>query len=435
MAKIKTQYSCSSCGYSSGKWLGKCPACEEWNSFEENIISSFNNSAREARPAQVKNFAEAINIKSGSNFLATEIEEFDNSLAGGIELGSLILLGGEPGIGKSTLTLQICSAFIKNKKSVLYVSGEEGLNQVAKRAQRINNNLQELKFIQEYNIEIICATAEELKPDLLIIDSIQVMFSENLSGSSGSVNQVRLCTEKIMELCKRTGITVIIIGHVTKDGNLAGPRVLEHLVDVVIQLDGSRTQDLRFVRCMKNRFGPTNEVGILEMNNEGLKSVVNPSEKLLEGRPLSAIGSSLACIMEGKRPLVIEIQALCSKTVFGYPKRSANGCDLNRVNMLIAVLQKYLKLDLISQDVYINVVGGIKINDPASDAAICAAIISSFLKRPLPKNKVYMGEVGLSGEIRKSSFLDRRLNEINKLKLQYNDESSELSILFSLTKS
>lgn len=382
---------------------------------------------RQARPLKPISLSGILQTAQETQKVATALSEFDNALSGGIDIGSLVLLGGEPGIGKSTLTLQICDAFIKQNKSVLYVSGEEGLNQVAGRAYRLSSALGAMQFIQEYSVEKITATAKEQKPDLLVIDSIQVIHSEDLTGSAGSISQVRLCTEIIMEYCKRNSATAIIIGHVTKEGSLAGPRVLEHLVDIVIQMEGSRTQDLRLVRILKNRFGPTNEVGVLEMAANGLQSISNPSEKMLAERPQNAIGSSLTCVMEGKRPLIVEIQALCTKTVFGYPKRSATGYDVNRLNMLIAVLQKYLRLDLINQDIYINIVGGFRVQDPAADLAVCAAIISSLKQKALPAELVYLGEVGLSGEIRKSYMLERRIKEISNVGLKTGDLLTRVS--------
>lgn len=379
-------------------------------------------------PLKPINLAKGLNLPA-ANKQASGIREFDNALSGGLESGSLILLGGEPGIGKSTLTLQICAAYARANKKVLYVSGEESLNQVAGRARRVDMALGAIGFLQEYSAEVIAATVTAEKPDLLVIDSIQVIHSEGIPAASGSVSQVRRCAEILLEVCKRENITALIIGHVTKDGNLAGPRVLEHLVDTVIQLEGSRDQDLRLARVLKNRFGPTNEVGILAMEKQGLISVDNPSGRVLAERPPKAIGSALTCVLEGNRPLLVEIQALCTKTVFGYPKRSSTGYDLNRLNMMAAIIQKYLGLDLLNQDIYINVVGGFRVQDPAADLAVAAAIISSLNKIPLPENQVYLGETGLSGEIRASHSLAKRLAEIKNLGLSAENKIKRLSDL------
>jgi DNA repair protein RadA/Sms len=417
--KLKTVYICSSCEFETFKWIGKCPQCDAWNKFVEDVVNvsttkkkSLSLSPRKthiASPISLTSFNRKIKAKS-----ITGIKEFDRVMGDGMVRGSLTLLSGEPGIGKSTLTLQIANSIAKNQK-VLLISGEESIEQISRRASRLNLNEKNLTAINEFNLEAILETIKKEKANFVIIDSIQVISSLDLPSAAGSVTQVRYCTERIMELAKTSNITVILTGHVTKDGNLAGPRVLEHLVDVVIHLEGDRFQQFRILRANKNRFGSCNEVGIFEMNEKGLQEVKNPSAQFLEGRKQNAIGSAITVAMEGTRPFLVEVQALVSTSPFGYPKRTANGFDLNRLQILIAVLEKHGKLSLQNQDVFVNIVGGIKLTEPAADLAVLMAIASSFLKKPLPRDSAVFGEVGLSGELRKSSHSDKREKEAKKL--------------------
>ncbi|MBI4231696.1 DNA repair protein RadA [Candidatus Peregrinibacteria bacterium] len=412
--KLKTVYICRNCQFENQKWTGKCPECFAWNSFEEDIVEK--QSTLSLNPRKIQTVSPSIlNDSMGlKKRISSNIQEFDRVIGNGIVPGSLTLLSGEPGIGKSTLTLQIASKLAENNK-VLIISGEESIEQIANRAGRLNLNQKNLQALNELKLEIILETLKQEKPSIAIIDSIQVISSLDLPSGAGSITQVRYCTEKIMELAKTTRTPIILIGHVTKDGNLAGPRVLEHLVDTVLHLEGDRYQNLRLLRAVKNRFGSCNEVGIFEMTENGMEEVNNPSEQLLEGRKENAIGSAITVSMEGTRPMLIEVQALVSVSPFGYPKRTANGFDLNRLQILIAVLEKYAKLNLQNQDVFINVVGGIKLKEPATDLAVLMAIASSLLKKPIPRFSAIFAEVGLSGELRKVSHSEKRQIEASKL--------------------
>jgi len=414
--KLKTIYICQSCQFETTKWTGKCPDCSAWNSFIEDVINV-------GKPAGVSKTPRNLKIQSPKKLkdqqdtsprLQTNIQELDRVMGGGFVSGSLTLLTGEPGIGKSTLTLQLANNIAKNSK-VLLISGEESISQIAARANRLGLKEEKLEAINEYNLELILETIRKNKPTLAIIDSIQVISSSEVSSASGSISQIRYCTEQILELAKSQGITVILIGHVTKEGSLAGPRVLEHLVDTVLQLEGDRFHQFRILRSAKNRFGSCNEVGIFEMDNQGLKEVQNPSEQFLEGRKENAIGSAITITMEGTRPLLVEVQALTSTSAFGYPKRTANGFDLNRLQILIAILEKHGKLKLQNQDVFVNIVGGIKLKEPATDLAVALAIASSFLKKPLHQTMAIFGELGLSGELRRVSHAQKREKEAKKL--------------------
>lgn len=412
MPKLKTIYICQACEYESQKWIGKCPSCEAWNSFTEDVVEKSISSTPRKIETQIPTNLNSITTDAPR--LSTNIEELDRVLGGGLVNGSLTLLTGEPGIGKSTLTLQIAAKLAKYNNTLI-ISGEESVEQIASRANRLKINEKKLTAINEHQLESILELIRKNKPSLAIIDSIQVISSLDLPGTAGSISQVRYCTEKIMELAKAKGISIILIGHVTKEGNLAGPRVLEHLVDTVLHFEGDRFQQFRMLRAAKNRFGNCNEVGIFEMGEFGLQEVNNPSEQFLEGRKKNAIGSALTVAIEGTRPFIVEVQALVTTTAFGFPKRTANGFDLNRLQILIAVLEKHGKLQLQSQDIFINVVGGIKLKEPAADLAVLMAIASSFLKRPLDSNSVIFGEVGLSGELRKVSHADKRKKESEKL--------------------
>lgn len=412
--KLKNTYVCTKCGYLSVKWIGKCPNCNTWNSFQEEVIAT--EQAREHQGLAQTTFTLNQALTSDRR-LYTNLAELDRVFGGGITEGSLILLSGEPGIGKSTLTLKICQIFAENetKNNILYVSGEESIAQIAARAKRMDIDNKKISIVAETNLENILATILQEKPEFIIIDSIQVLSASAIPSIAGSVNQVRYCTETLMKIAKKNNLTVMIIGHVTKDGNLAGPKILEHLVDTVILIEGERYQNLRVVRCVKNRFGSTNEIGLFEMTTTGLTEVRNASKHFLEGRKKESFGSTITAIIEGTRPFLVEVQALTSPTTFGYPRRTSSGYDINRLQLLIAVLQKHLKINLQNQDVFINIVGGLRLNDPAADLAIALAIISSINQKPLPADTVFLGEIGLAGELRTVSHLEKRINESAKI--------------------
>ena len=414
MAKNKTVFVCNECGYESPKWMGKCPACNAWNSFfEEKIISS--SSSNSAKKKEVTKPIELNKIEGRTEAkISTGFNELDRVLGGGLVNGSLILLGGEPGIGKSTLILQICNK-IKTDGKVLYVSGEESGEQIKLRADRLGVKNDNLLFLSETNIENIEENILSINPKLVIIDSIQTMYSEEITSAAGSVSQVREITAKVMRTCKENGVTTILIGHVTKDGNIAGPRVLEHMVDTVLYLEGERYFSYRMLRGVKNRFGSTNEIGMFEMEAEGLVEITDPSKVLISEREDNPAGSVVIASMEGTRPLLVEFQALTTPTVYGLPRRTANGIDYNRLAVLIAVLEKKVGLNLGNQDVYLNVVSGLKINEPAIDLGIIAATVSSFKNIPIDTGTVVLGEVGLTGEIRSVNLIDKRLKEAEKL--------------------
>ena len=417
--QLKTIYLCKECGYESSKWIGKCPTCNAWNSFIEDVISTGSaKSPLSKTPRSMKIAAKETSSlskpSSNTKRILTEIDEFDRVIGNGFTPGSLTLLSGEPGIGKSTLTLQIANKIAKNHK-VLLVSGEESLDQISERNIRLGFNEKNLVAINEYNLEIILETMRKENPAFVIIDSVQVIAIFDIPSQAGSINQVRYCTEEILELAKTSNITTMLIGHVTKDGTLAGPRVLEHLVDTVISLEGDRYQHFRMLRASKNRFGNCSEVGIFEMTEKGLSEVKNPSAQFLECRIENSIGSTITVAIEGTRPFLVEVQALVSTTHFGYPKRTANGFDLNRLQILTAILEKYGKLNLQNQDIFINVVGGMRLDEPAADLAVLIAITSSYLKKPIASNTVVFGEAGLSGELRKVSHSTKRIKEARKL--------------------
>ena len=413
MAENQTVFVCSNCGNESPKWLGKCPACNSWNTFyEEKIVTSKVSGEKKAVSAEVKKL-NSVEIEKYSRY-KTGYEELDRVLGGGLVQGSLVLLGGEPGIGKSTLILQICDK-IKVNGSVLYISGEESATQIKMRADRLNINNENILFLGETCIETIENTLESVKPDFIIIDSIQTMYSEQLQAAAGSVSQVREITARIMQMCKRKNITTILIGHVTKDGNIAGPRVLEHMVDTVLYLEGERYFSYRILRGVKNRFGSTNEVGLFEMREEGLCEIENPSEILISERDGNPSGSVIVASLEGTRPMLVEIQALLAPTAFGMPRRTGIGVDYNRMALLMAVLEKRAGLHISNYDAYINVVSGIKIDEPAVDLGIALAIASNFKNVPLPKDLVVVGEIGLTGEIRSVNSLEKRVKEAEKM--------------------
>ena len=417
MAKSKTIFVCSACGNESSKWLGKCPACNSWNTFYEQKVVETKSSSRNASNTDYTYiYSQTLNSYQAKETIRTStgFNELDRVLGGGLVKGSLVLLGGEPGIGKSTLILQICDK-IQGEGKVLYVSGEESAEQIKMRADRLGINNDDILFLGETDIDIVNQAIIDINPKLVIIDSIQTMYSEEITAAAGSVSQVREITSQVMRVCKSRAITTIIIGHVTKEGNIAGPRVLEHMVDCVLYLEGERYFTYRILRGVKNRFGSTNEIGMFEMREEGMCEITNPSDILISEREDNPAGSCIVSCMEGTRPILVELQALTSQTIYGYPKRTANGIDYNRLSLLIAVLEKRVGLQLGSQDVYLNVVGGLRINEPSIDLGIVLVTASSFKNVPIPKDMVIMGEVGLTGEIRRINNIEKRLKEAEKL--------------------
>ncbi len=418
--KTKVIYLCNNCGYQSPKWIGKCPDCNEWNTFQEEqqIIPNKKNSISQSKfPHTSPNTAISLNhnFQVNNQRINLKYPGLNTVLGGGLKVGSMILLSGEPGIGKSTLTLEISADIAKENLAVLYISGEESTLQIAERAKRLKIQSENISLLSETCLENILSQINTLNPKFLVIDSIQVLYSLELSALPGSISQIRYCTERLMEICKGQNISCLIIGHVNKDGDLAGPKVLEHLVDTVLFIEGERHQHLRIIRGLKNRFGSTNEITIMEMVESGLEEIKNPSEIFLQGRKKDAIGSAITVTLEGSHPLILEVQALTNHTVFGYPKRTASGFDINRLQLLSAVLQKFLKINLNSQDIFVNIIGGFKLQETAVDLSIAAAIISSFKKIPLPEKTVFLGEIGLSGELRPASHINKRIKEAEKL--------------------
>lgn len=418
--KSKTTYICRECGYKSPKWLGKCPGCNSWNTMEETLITPEKKTS--AVSSLVKeNAGNARMPKKISEVTAdcetrykTGLKELDRVLGGGIVQGSLILVGGDPGIGKSTLLLQICQSVGESKK-ILYVSGEESEGQIKIRAERLGVTTDMFYLLSETDVSTIIECINGIKPDVVIIDSIQTMNREDIASAAGSVPQVREVTNAFMRIAKTMGIAFFIVGHVTKEGAIAGPRVLEHMVDCVLYFEGDRQLTFRILRAVKNRFGSTNEIGVFEMRDSGLKEVENPSAMLLEGRNTDISGSAIVCAMEGSRGVMAEIQALVTPTGFGNPRRMANGIDLYRLLLLIAVLEKRARMNLSNSDVYLNVAGGLKIDETAVDLGICAAVATSQSDITLPPDMIFIGEVGLGGELRGVSQLEKRINEAAKL--------------------
>ncbi len=417
MAKIKVAFFCNECGYESPKWVGQCPACKNWDTIVEEVVNK--KSTNKAGLAGLTGMREPEKLSDISSKeeerIKTSIGEFDRVLGGGIVEGSLTLVGGDPGIGKSTLLLQMCKNLTDNNISVLYISGEESLKQIKLRAERLGKFKGDLLLLCETNLDMIENTIKSQKPSVVIIDSIQTMFKEDISSAPGSVSQVRETTGMLLQLGKGLGISIFIVGHVTKEGVVAGPRVLEHMVDTVLYLEGERHASYRVLRAVKNRFGSTNELGVFEMREAGLIEVTNPSEYMLNGRPENASGSVVACSIEGTRPMLIEVQALVCNTNFNMPRRTAAGADYNRVNLLMAVLEKRIGLRLSGCDAYVNVAGGIKINEPALDLGIIMAIVSSYNNRPIDNKTIIFGEVGLSGEVRGVNMAQKRVLEASKL--------------------
>ncbi|MCG6188199.1 DNA repair protein RadA [Maribellus maritimus] len=414
MPATKSIYTCQNCGFQSPKWMGKCTSCGEWNTFLEEIIEKKKSAAKVAarhlgnQPITLENIQAAKTQR-----IVAGIKEFDRVLGGGIVPGSLILLGGDPGIGKSTLALQL--ALKLNKQKILYTSGEESLQQIKLRAERLNISNNNCLFLSETSLENLLAHSEQIQPDVLIIDSIQTISTENIESSPGSVSQVRECTSAILRFAKKSGVAVVLIGHINKEGSIAGPKVLEHIVDTVLQFEGDTNYMYRILRSNKNRFGSTNELGIFEMRSDGLREITNPSEQLISKVSDDVSGTAIAATIEGIRPILIEIQALVSSAAYGTPQRSSTGFDLRRLNMLLAVLEKRAGFKLIQKDVFLNIAGGLKINDPATDLAVICSILSSNIDIPIDHKICFAGEVGLTGEIRAVNRIEQRIAEAAKL--------------------
>ena len=414
MAKNKTVFFCGECGYESVKWLGQCPSCKTWNSFTEApVVKKGGSSLKTGTAASLPTKIKDISLEADERII-TGISELDRVLGGGIVKGSLVLVGGDPGIGKSTLLLQMCAELAEKNISVLYVSGEESERQIDIRSERLGGKFSDMLLFCETDIEKIEAAIEQGRPEVVIVDSIQTMYSSKADSAAGSISQVREVTSTLLRISKGLGVSIFIVGHVTKEGTVAGPRTLEHMVDTVLYFEGEDVASYRILRAVKNRFGSTNEVGVFDMEQTGLREVANPSEYMLKGMPENAPGSVVACTMEGSRPILVEVQALVCQTNFNFPKRTTAGADYNRVNILIAVLEKRLGLNLGNCDAYVNVAGGLKINEPALDLAIVAALISSYRNRESKGKIIAFGEVGLTGEVRGVNLARLRLEEIAK---------------------
>ena len=418
-SKVGTVFYCQNCGHESSKWMGQCPACKEWNSMVEERVVAVNGTTaggkgRSARTAAKPSNLSEVSIQEEMR-MHTHMEELDRVLGGGIVPGSLSLVGGDPGIGKSTLLLQVCRHMAADGRKVLYISGEESLRQIKIRANRLGEFSDSLLLLCETNLEIIEDTIRSVMPDITIIDSIQTMYREEISSAPGSVSQVRESTNVLLQLAKGLNISIFIVGHVTKEGTVAGPRVLEHMVDTVLYFEGDRHASYRILRGVKNRFGSTNEIGVFEMKEEGLVEVKNPSEFMLSGKPEGASGSVVSCSMEGTRPILLEIQALVCHSSFGIPRRQAIGTDFNRVNLLMAVLEKRLGVQMSDCDAYVNLAGGMRIVEPAIDLGIAMAIVSGFRNKVIDDKLIAFGEIGLSGEVRGVSMAEQRVMEAAKL--------------------
>jgi len=415
MAKSRTQFVCQQCGSTSPKWMGRCPDCGEWNTLVETIVESKARSPISYAVSRSKPQRLSEVTSDGLERVPLPMPEFSRVLGGGIVPGSLVLVGGDPGIGKSTLLLQVSVLLAEALGKVLYVSGEESVRQIKMRAQRLGINTDQLYLLTETNLNIIVEHIQELVPKMVVVDSIQTVYLDELKSTAGSISQVRECASHLRQVAKGEGVSIFLVGHVTKSGSIAGPKVLEHIVDTVLYLEGDRFHAYRLLRSVKNRFGATSEVGVFEMGSRGMIEVTNPSEAFLAERLPNAAGSSIAVTLEGTRPLLVEIQALSSTTSFGLPRRTANGVDFNRLLLLAAVLTKRVGLRLSDQDIFVNVVGGLKINEPAADLAVVTAIASSFKSSPVAADLAIVGEIGLSGELRAVGQLSKRLNEAAKL--------------------
>lgn len=420
MAKIKTVFVCTQCGHEASKWMGQCPGCREWNSFVEEVKMTGKNKRAANTSGPVPSGSSKVQRLNDINIddevrLKTKIDELDRVLGGGIVAGSLTLVGGDPGIGKSTLLLQMCQDIAHQNKRVLYVSGEESLKQIKLRAERLGVTAEDVLLYAETSLQYIDQAIKNEHPDILIVDSIQTIYSDDITSAPGSVSQVREVTSHMMRIAKQLGLSTFIIGHVTKDGSIAGPRVLEHMVDTVLYFEGDRSVSYRVLRAVKNRFGSTDEIGVFEMVDNGLREVANPSEYMLTGKPIGESGSVVTCCMEGTRPLLVEVQALVTQSNFGMPRRTANGTDYNRVNLLVAVLEKKVGMQLGSYDSYVNIAGGIKVVEPALDLSIICALASSFRDSPVKDDTIIIGEVGLTGEVRGITQCEKRVIEASKM--------------------
>ncbi|MDO5123476.1 MAG: DNA repair protein RadA [Eubacteriales bacterium] len=416
MAKIKNVYICSECGYESPKWYGKCPSCGEWNTMNEEVVNKAAGSTSFTKTAAVYTKPQSITEIStqDEHRYITDISELDRVLGGGIVKGSLILLGGDPGIGKSTILLQICRNLCKNLK-ILYVSGEESKRQLKLRAARLDAESDNLLVLTETDVQVIAEVIRTDKPDLVMIDSIQTMSISELNSSPGSVTQVRECTNFLMRVAKGLDIPMFVVGHVNKEGSIAGPKVLEHIVDAVLYFEGDKQMSYRILRAVKNRFGSTNEIGVFQMTEQGLEVVENPSMMLLSGRPKNVSGTCVACTMEGTRPILAEVQGLASATAFGNPRRMSTGFDYSRMALLVAVLEKRAGYYFSNSDVYVNVIGGLRLDEPATDLAVAMALVSSLKDIPIAEDAIAFGEIGLAGEIRSVSHAQERVNEAARL--------------------
>lgn len=419
MAKIKTKYVCQSCGYENPKWLGKCPECMKWNTFVEEIEDKSSKSNHRETFVIDKSSQKPVNINSitikHEERFSSGINELNRVLGGGIVRGSLVLVGGDPGIGKSTLLLQVSESVAQSGKKVLYISGEESESQIKMRAERLNAKSENLYIMAENNLNIIEHNLEGFDPDLIILDSIQTVFTPDIASAPGTVSQIKEGTSRFMRISKKMGISTLVVGHVTKEGALAGPKIMEHMVDTVLYFEGERYNTYRLIRAVKNRFGSTNELGVFEMSEKGLQELENPSKALISEKPENASGSVIVSTVEGTRPMLLELQALVSPTSFGIPRRTATGIDFNRVNLLLAVLEKRAGMQIQNQDVYLNIVGGIKINEPSMDLGVILAVASGFRNIPISGEVAVTGEVGLTGEIRGVSYIEKRISECRKL--------------------
>lgn len=415
-AKSKTVFVCDECGYETAKWLGRCTSCGTWNSLKEmKIPSSVPGASPERKVTASTKVTKLSEVSSGDEErISSGICELDRVLGGGIVVGSLVLVGGDPGIGKSTLLLQTAQN-LSSHSQVLYVSGEESERQIKMRADRLGSKKGNINLYCETDVDKILAAADSIKPDVMVIDSIQTIYSEEISSVPGSISQVRECCMMLMKYAKQSGTAVFIVGHVTKEGTIAGPRILEHMVDCVLYFEGERHQSYRILRAVKNRFGSTNEIGVFEMEGDGLHEVENPSSALIVGRPKDTPGSAVVCTVEGTRPILAEVQALVAPAGYGNPRRMATGIDYNRMAMLIAVMEKRIGINLQNMDVYINAAGGLRITEPAADLAIITAVVSAYTGNPLPDDMVAIGETGLTGEIRNVNQLDKRIAELAKM--------------------
>lgn len=419
--KLKTIFVCSNCGESSPRWMGRCPSCGAWNTMVEDVVVPEPKAAARgaaARPAGVTNITarrlSEVSTSEEKSRIVTGISELDRVLGGGVVLGSVVLLGGEPGAGKSTLLLQLCGA-ISDRCQVLYITGEESVRQIKLRADRLQVPQQNIHLAAETDIDDICGLIEQTRPDLVVIDSIQTMHCNDVSSSAGSVSQVKECSARLLTVAKNCEIPTFIVGHVNKDGAIAGPKVMEHIVDTVLYFEGDKTLPYRVLRAAKNRYGSTNEIGMFDMTGHGLTEIENPSQVLLEGRPLGTSGNCVACTMEGTRPILSEVQALVTKSSFNVPRRTASGFDFNRANLLVAVLEKRAGYFFGSLDVYLNIVGGLELDETACDLAVCLAMVSSMMDKPIDDKTVAIGEVGLGGEVRNVTFLELRLREAQRI--------------------